>query len=186
MVERLISCALFAYGSLINTRSASRVLHREISRDEVVIADLYGFRRTWTALELVKFENQLLPKNITFLDVIPCSKSSVNGVIIKISAEEMSRLKVREKNYDALLLEESSLSKEIDVPVYTFASKEEYRIHRHSKDVCAAEKYIDLVRGGCLEFGDQFLKNFESSTDTPMVTCPGKYHFVDQEQSNFV
>lgn len=175
---------LFSYGSLINRTSAENVLKRSVSQQEFMPALLQGFQRCWCARENLFFETLGREASGIFLDLRQAPGAQLNGVLVKISAEELVRLKLREKNYDCLDVSQS-LHEPLPVgEVFTFVCRAEHRAQPGESDAYIPQRYIDMVRSGCLAIGPEFLRHYEATTEPatfPVIN--GAYRFLDPIQA---
>src|SRR5688572_12851915 len=90
---------LFGYGSLINLESASRTLKRELVRKDVATAVLRDYKRNWTLWDEVISNDLGQQVKAVFLNVEPQEDSFLNGIVFRVSNDELDYFKIREKNY---------------------------------------------------------------------------------------
>lgn len=175
---------LFSYGSLINRTSAENVLKRPLTRDDLIPALLPGFQRCWRAREDLLFEALGREATGVFLDLRSAPGSQLNGVLIKISAEELVRLKLREKNYDCLDVSQALQPQLPTGQIFTFVCRPEHRAQPGEADAYIPQRYIDMVRSGCLAIGPEFLNQYDATTEpTTFPVVNGTYRFLDPIQA---
>lgn len=175
---------LFSYGSLINRTSAENVLKRPLTRDDLIPALLHGFQRCWSAREDLYFEGLGRQASGIFLDLLPAPGSQLNGVVMQISPQELERLKLREKNYDCLDIAQSLQEPRPSGEVFTFVCRAEHRVRPGEPDAYIPQRYIDMVRSGCLAIGPEFLRHYDATTaPAPFPILQGGYRFLDPIQA---
>jgi cation transport regulator ChaC len=175
---------LFSYGSLINRTSAENVLKRRLSPTELVPALLRDYLRCWWAREDLFFEVLGREAKGVFLDLRSAPGSQLNGVLIQISAEELVRLKLREKNYDCLDVSQALQPQLPAGQIFTFVCRPEHRAQPGEADAFIPQRYIDMVRSGCLAIGPEFLNQYDATTEpTTFPVVHGAYRFLDPIQA---
>jgi len=187
-----MSIYVFGYGSLISKLSAERALKRELAATDFFSVEVKGYIRTWRAKERLFFEKLNREADGLFLDLLESPKEKVNGVLIKVTEKELEQVKIREKNYKCIEIEQDDLVLNSIVPdsvstIITFVSKPEHQLQQKDKDVYLPQAYIQLVESACLEFGQDFLQQYKLSTkESECELVEGKYTFVDPTQAQFV
>lgn len=170
---------LFGYGSLINRESVARTLKREIHPDDLRLAHIEGYRRTWTASIPIqmKFPSDAKTENALFLDLSQSSESC-NGVLLELSDHELTAMDLREKGYQR-----------IDVIAQCGTQRlpaETYIVPETAKSSVGAvlEHYVELIETGLSHYRQDFSQRFWSSTDPiPKRRINGEYQFRDPHQS---
>jgi hypothetical protein len=162
---------VFGYGSLVNLASLARALGRAaMAPADVTPARLAGWRRVWTSSDLVVVDGREL--RARFLDLAPRAGARVNGVLVRVSLEELASLRVRERGY-----------REHEVTVdgtraVLFAGGSQ------PPGVATLAGYLALVEDGFAAFGDAFLAEYRATTDTPPPPIvAGAYRFADAAQN---
>lgn len=172
---------VFGYGSLIEKESRTFTIPNV---DEVIPAQVRGITRGWWA------RTKVMGVSTTYLGCLNSdsdylkkhdAKNFVNGIIFKVSDDDLKMLDDREKNYkrvklqhvDIVLYNEQSLK---DLPVWVYLNEfkdEESFLHAlPSKDFPIVQSYVDICINGCLEIEEfcpaakqsNFLIHFISST----------------------
>ncbi len=175
---------LFSYGSLINRTSAESVLKRQVTQQDLVPALLRDYLRCWSAREDLFFEALGREATGVFLDLHHAPGSQLNGVLIKITAEELVRLKLREKNYNCLDVSQLLYAPQPAGEIFTFVCRPEHRVRPDQVDAYIPQRYIDMVRSGCLAVGADFLNLYDATTEaSELPILNGAYRFLDPIQA---
>jgi cation transport regulator ChaC len=104
--SELVSAALFAYGSLVNTSSAERTLERGV--DHAGVVRLAGWRRRWSQMRdnratekaFADAASGIVPAHCMGLNIEPdAAGAGPNGVLIEVTDAELERLDAREIRY---------------------------------------------------------------------------------------
>ena len=181
---------VFGYGSLINNKSISRTLKREIADEEIYPVKLTKCSRKWRLKETV--HSELLQKNVqaVFLDVElgADKKSWCNGVLFGVTDKELDSLILREKNYNM-----ANVSNDIDFlntapkKVIVFSAKKPFVVSAADNNLYIMQRYIQMVEEGCRHWGNDFLQSFNDTTQKSTIpVLQGKYVFTDEQQSKNV
>jgi cation transport regulator ChaC len=96
---------IFGYGSLVSPTSLAGTIGRDVSAHEVAVAHLDGFGRRWNygSLHLrgdwhhgdVRISRGL----VVSLGLVVAGEESCNGVIVRVSDDELAALDWRERDY---------------------------------------------------------------------------------------
>ncbi|MFT3910969.1 MAG: gamma-glutamylcyclotransferase family protein [Ferruginibacter sp.] len=178
---------LFGYGSLINLESASKTLKRKLEKHDVYPSSLQGYIREWNiADDVIAMELTKIVKGI-FLNIIPEKASHLNGILCSITDNELSMMKVREKNYDCvdvtalITCDFFSLKSH---KVVTFIGKQENIIKEDDGNCYVFHQYVKKVIKGVHDFGKAFNEEFNQTTmPYSFPTLHGDYQFVDAIQN---
>ena len=85
---------LFGFGSLVNIKSAQNSFkNRELKKEDLIPIKIKGYKRVWNSIESICFEQELV--NGIFLNIKKDEKSSIFGVMIKITEEEFEMLQLQ-------------------------------------------------------------------------------------------
>ena len=96
---------IFGYGSLVSPTSLATTIGREVSTDDVVVAHLDGFGRRWNygSLHLRGDWNhggvQVSRGLVVSLGLVVAAEESCNGVIVRVTDDELAALDWRERDY---------------------------------------------------------------------------------------
>lgn len=145
---------IFGYGSLINKDT------RKIESSADIAVRVKGYSRDWNA-KISKY-------NLTALGLERDGEGICNGVLVETSNDLLEELDVREKSvgYIREKIDYSKVEplfdvKIIEAEIYTYiplvpiCASQEYPI---------ARTYVDAVLYGCLEHGEDFLREFVATT----------------------
>ena len=174
---------VFGYGSLMNPASIQRTVAREVPRDTLIPAILRDYVRKWDLVDWIRFEQDLSGTVVpaAFLDVAQQPGREVNGILLALSEEELSRMDGREKNYDRVNIS-SLIEPRVSPDVFTYVGKD---IHTHPpSDTCVPADYEALVLAGVREWGAAFEAQYHQTTlPHNFPRRSGRYFFADPLQS---
>jgi cation transport regulator ChaC len=175
---------ILGYGSLINLKSLSKTLNREVEISELIPVKVNSFKRLWNLKENVySFE---LDRNIeaVFLNIEKSNTGWTNGVIFEVSESEFDYLNKRERKYSRIDITNfiepytNLLLDKMAVTAYV-ADDLKYIQDKENCNAYVMKNYIDLVEDGCNEIGTDFLKDYLNSTeDFCFNILGGNYTFV--------
>ncbi|WP_299525195.1 gamma-glutamylcyclotransferase family protein [Winogradskyella sp.] len=149
---------IFGYGSLIESESRLRTTPNAKNVYPIIVK---GLKRGWFART---GGNSL---STTFLGCIRDSKSTVNGVIYKVSEKEIEGLDSREKGYSRELIESEAIDflfdiKDNNMKVWTYLNEfvnfEALKKNFPNKEFPIVQSYVDMCINGCLEIETKFDK----------------------------
>ncbi|NGX61741.1 MAG: hypothetical protein K940chlam9_01230 [Chlamydiae bacterium] len=173
---------VFAYGSLMHEGSASRTLSREAleSRRPAVA---YGVKRIYNRqmpeeLIIPRFGPLAKPSDRAALNVKQTGQDSdrVNGVLVKVSHEELRRLAEREIGYDRIQVPVTFWGEEATSSpfmAYSFSAPDTKPLT--SREITPIPGYLELVEEGAASYGPTFLRQYLQETfladeQTPLFT----------------
>jgi cation transport regulator ChaC len=145
---------IFGYGSLINDFSRMRTGQT----GEIIPARVSGIRRQWNISSSVS--------KTTYVGIIKEQGSTCNGVIVFVDEDELRKFDDREKCYNRIKINRNdieSLSSD-DVPegnIWIYVIKESKTC---SGSHPIRQSYIDTIIAGCLAIGEDFAREFISTT----------------------
>lgn len=96
---------VFGYGSLVSPTSLATTIGREVSPADVVIAHLDGFGRRWNYGSLHLRGDwhhdgaRISQGLVVSLGLVAATDESCNGVIVRVSDDELAALDWRERDY---------------------------------------------------------------------------------------
>lgn len=175
---------LFGFGSLINLTSAQKSFKRILTQNDLIPIKIMGYERVWNAIESIQFEEENV--NGVFLNIQKKENSILNGVVIKISEEELEILKLREKNYSCITIKASNiLDKNFDDDLIAFMTTKEEKLAKIGDTNCFIPvKYIEVVKEGLKNYDEDFIKEFEKTFENyPFSLKDGFYIFTDPIQN---
>ena len=172
---------VFAYGSLINLKSAELTLLRKINAQTTIKAYLHGHIRNWSVVDEVYSEQLNKTINAVFWGLTTQKDMKTNGLLIPISKKEIPLLDNREKNYDRVdvtkYIEHFNLI-EKNASVITYLSQDSYNPSKFNS-VYILNEYQKKVEDGCRKQGESFLNEFItlSEGNQNFQSLDGKYSF---------
>ena len=176
---------LFGFGSLININSAQKSFQRVLKQEDLIPVQIKGFQRVWNALESIKFDEE--PVDGVFLNIEKSPQNTLSGVVIKITAQELEILKLREKNYSCINISfKDVLNREFDSDLIAFMTTNEEKIaKRNDKSCFIPSKYIDIVTEGLKNYDEFFVNDFKKCLENlPFPLKEGNYTFSDPIQNS--
>lgn len=182
---------VFGYGSLVNLASAEKAIKRPVLSDNVILATLNGYQRDWSYFNTIFSKNLKRNTNALFLNLTSNDTAYCNGILIKVTKDELTNLKIREKNYACIDVTSSILAVTdanvnlSDSIIYSFICIDPMYKYTESEHFIM-NKYINLVTAGFLSFGESFYEEYVNTTFTPDCNkLDGEYDFINIEQNNF-
>lgn len=177
---------LFGYGSLINLNSAQKSFKRDISYDDLIPVTLQGYDKVWNSIEHISFEDEEI--NGIFLNLQKGENLKTNGVVIKITHEELEFLKLREKNYSCITIpKEAVTSMHLDEDMITFMTTNEKKLANAGDENCfIPAKYMDILTNSFDAYSLEFVEEFKKCLENlPFEVKEGTYKFIDPIQNKF-
>lgn len=167
---------LFGFGSLINIHSAQKSFHRVLKQEDLIPVKIKGYKKVWNSIEHIDFED-IQNVDGVFLNLQKDENSSAMGVKIKITEQELENLKLREKNYSCI---------KINDELITFMTTNEEKIaKKENKNAFIPSLYIDLVKSALDNYDKDFIEEYINETfkDYPFELREGIYRFSDPIQN---
>ena len=176
---------LFGYGSLINLLSAQKSFKRVLNQEDLIPVTINGFEKVWNSIEHIQFDG--VDVNGVFLNLKKNPKTSTNGVIIKITNEELDLLKLREKNYTCINIKASNANIPLDEDIIAFMTTNEEKLaNKDTKNCFIPAKYIDILTNAFPSYSEDFVFKYSQCLDTyPFTLKEGIYSFSDPVQNKF-
>ncbi|MAD42947.1 MAG: gamma-glutamylcyclotransferase [Arcobacter sp.] len=176
---------LFGYGSLINLVSAQKSFKRVLKQEDLIPININGFQKVWNSIENINFDG--VDVNGVFLNLKKSPSSSTNGVLVKITAEELELLKLREKNYTCISIKASEANITLDEDIIAFMTTNEEKIAKKGDENCfIPAKYIDILTNAFASYSQEFIKEYSKCLkDYPFDIKEGTYTFSDPVQNKF-
>ncbi len=172
---------VFAYASLVNGESAAEILGRSVGPG--VVADLYGFRRSWSVARnnrksektFARVGDGWVPDHVLLLNAAEAKLNDyLNGVIYTVTERELKRLEKREKRYSSIEVRDRLTYRQENwepgdalsfTEVYTFTGKPGHLISLPPPKSCVLESYMDAVVEGFKQLGGRELEIYHETTD---------------------
>lgn len=175
---------LFGYGSLINITSAQKSFKRKLQQEDLIPVSIKGYAKIWNAIEYIQFDNKS-DINGVFLNLEIHSDKKTNGVLIKITDEELKTLKIREKNYSCITIKANDVQGyTLTEDVIAFMTTKKDRIATDTTVNCIiASQYIDILTNSFNVYSDDFVSEYKKCLRAfPFPLKKGKYSFSDPLQ----
>jgi cation transport regulator ChaC len=164
--------AVFAYGSLVDPRSAAATLG---GARAPIPARLSGWRRGFTqARDNLACEKTFaladgsLPAFVLGLNVHPSPGATVNGAVLTLGDEELARLDGRELRYDRVEVEvepEDPASWSFPGPVFAYVAKREHLALAPPPGAVILRSYATAVERAFAALGDRHLAAYRASVE---------------------
>lgn len=171
---------VFGYGSLVHREHLEAFLGRRLDDTEFQHAVLFGYRRRWN----VAMDNSVVvegyknyqdgdgnrpPVMVCFLGLEEASAGIVNGVVFRVSDDEMRRLEIRERNYDNVdVTDKVKMASPILRPkrVITFVPRPDAvrraEQGRAEGTLRVTSSYVDVVEEGFRTLGSEELDRYRA------------------------
>jgi cation transport regulator ChaC len=162
--------AIFAYGSLVDPRSAAATLGADRPS---VPARLRGWRRGFTqARDNVACEKTFalgdgsLPPFVLGLNINPAPGESVNGALLSLSDAELTRLDERELRYDRVAVEaDIEPADALEGPVFAYIAKPEHLALEPPPGAVILRSYAVAVERAFAAVGERDLAEYRASVE---------------------
>lgn len=177
---------IFGYGSLVSPASMASTIGRTVAEVDVAIAHLDGYGRRWNygSLHLrgdwhhdgVRVEQGL----VVSLGLVAADGESCNGVIVRVSDDELARLDWRERDYartdvtDLIRLDRDPAGRRVD-RVMTYVPRasaiERYEEARDRGRAGIRQSYWELVSDAFRDLGSDHHVRYAATPapDVPVV-----------------
>ena len=157
---------IFGYGSLVESQSRSRTSPSALY---AFPANVEGIQRGWFD------QTPGVSLSTTYLGAVPDSKSNCNGVIFKVSQQQLNAFDERESGYKRDRIDPSKITMlngtksapEGDIWFYANTKK-----HYSSPEFPIVQSYVDICLNGCLELEATYPMAKEAKfAETFLKTC---------------
>lgn len=196
--DRTPPTAVFAYGSLVSTRSLAEILGREV--DVSRGASLRGWRRGWSLKRdnhssektFARRDDGRRPRWILSLNVEPHAPATTgpNGLLIGVSEQDLTRLDIRERRYERIdVTDQISLAQPEPAAVaevagfervITYTAKPDHFAPEPPEDAVILRAYARVVEEAFATLGDAARRAYVSTTDAPPVEVVDGLLVADQ------
>lgn len=174
---------LFGYGSLVSPTSVERTIGRLVEFPEQrIAADLQGYGRRWNYGSLNLRGNwthggaKVTDGVVVSLGLAAVEAESCNGVVLRVTEDELAALDWRERDYDRTDVTDRirvDCDQPLDAPVVTYVPRpsavERYRAARDAGRAAVRASYWTLVHESFALLGDDHLERFRA---TPAPDVP--------------
>jgi cation transport regulator ChaC len=169
--------AIFAYGSLVDPRSAAETIGREV---ELTPARLCGWRRRWSQVrDNLRAEKTFaiepgdeLPPWILGLNIEPdpngAEADGPNGALLEVTESELAALDRRELRYDRV---EVTIPSQADrfAKIFAYTAKPAHFAPRPPAGAAIVATYARTVERAFESLGTTGLERFHATTGPPPV-----------------
>lgn len=182
---------VFGYGSLVSPTSMARTIGRVAGADEIAVAQLDGYGRRWNygAISVRgqwTHAGQVVTDGVMVaLGVERSDGERCNGVVVRVSDDELARLDLRERSYDRTDVSDlitieppvagTATARPAGARIVTYVPRPEaiahYRTGRDQRRAAIRQDYWDLVDEAFARLGPQHLDQYRSTPapDVPVV-----------------
>ncbi len=174
---------IFGYGSLVSPTSMATTIGRDVASHHVAIAHLDGYGRRWNygSLHLRgdwTHEGLIITQGLVVsLGLVASDAESCNGVIVRVTADELAMLDWRERDYertdvtDRIRLESDTRAERVMTYVPRTRAIERYEAARDVGRAGIRQSYWALVAAAFGDLGGDHLDRYESTPapDVPVV-----------------
>ena len=172
---------IFGYGSLVSPTSMATTIGRDVPTHDVAVAHLDGYGRRWNYGSL-HLRGDWTPDGVAItqglvvsLGLIATETESCNGVIVRVTADELAMLDWRERDYertdvtDRIRLGDDARAERVMTYVPRESAIERYEAARDVGRAGIRQSYWELVAAA---FGDLGGDHFERYEATPAPDVP--------------
>ena len=182
---------IFGYGSLVSPTSMATTVGRTVAAEDVAIAHLDGYSRRWNygSMHLRgdwhHDDVDVTEGLVVSLGLVAADTETCNGVIVRVTADELARLDWRERDYQRTdvtelirfddVQREHQLVRQRVERVMTYVPRpsaiERYEAARDSGQAGIRLSYRDLVSAAFGDLGGDHLARYEATPapDVPVV-----------------
>lgn len=170
---------VFGYGSLVSPASLGSTLGRPVTPGvDVVEAELAGYGRRWNygvghvAAHWLDTAGEAHDCTIVALGIELSAHEDVNGMAVRVDADELARLDRRERDYDRLDVTDLIRTvRPVDGTVVTYvprpAAVDRYRQARDAGTAAIEQRYWNLVDSAFAALGADRHERYRATTPAP-------------------
>lgn len=174
---------MFGYGSLVSSASMASTIGRSVTAGDVLVAQLDGYERRWNYGSQHQRGDwhhggvSVSRGVVVALGLAVVGDASCNGVIVRVSDDELALLDRRERDYDRtdvtdkIRVDHGSPDGRIVTYVPRAAAVERYEAARDRGRAAVARSYWGLVADAFAALGAQHLERYATTPapDVPVV-----------------
>ena len=174
---------IFGYGSLVSPSSMATTIGRTVDEADVAVAHLNGYGRRWNygSLHLRgDWQHDGLTVRqglVVSLGLVESRHDSCNGVIVRITADELAMLDWRERDYertdvtDAIRRDDGAHVERVMTYVPRPSAIERYESARDRQRAGIRQSYWELVSAAFANLGGDHLERYQATPapDVPVV-----------------
>ncbi|HWG23919.1 gamma-glutamylcyclotransferase family protein [Actinospica sp.] len=172
---------VFGYGSLTKPGSVAAELNRAVNRDEMIPAELRGWRRAWNVgsdkyshpeRTIYKPDGSVFDGVVAVLGLVQgAANAHCNGAVFSVSSEDLAKLDARERNYRRIDVTQAVTfrGKPDDCVVFVYVPRVEAmeRLERalrgpNRRPTAIRKAYVDQTRAGFSLMGERELRQFDA------------------------
>ncbi len=177
---------IFGYGSLVSPASMATTIGRDVPAEDVAVAHLDGYGRRWNYGSLHLRGDWLVDGVsvsrglVVSLGLVAGDTETCNGVIVRVTDDELAMLDWRERDYERTDVSEgirvegaqrTSAVERVVTYVPRPSAVERYEAARTDGRAAIRQSYWDLVRTAFADLGGGHLTQYETTPapDVPVV-----------------
>ena len=174
---------IFGYGSLVSPASMATTIGRSVARSDVAVAHLDGYGRRWNYGSLHLRGDwhhdgvDVTQGFVVSLGLVASDAESCNGVIVRVTGEELAMLDWRERDYertdvsDMIRIGGDPISERVWTYVPRPSAIERYEQGRDRGQAGIRRSYWELVERAFGALGDNHLERYAATPapDVPVV-----------------
>lgn len=174
---------VFGYGSLVSPASMAATIGRTVAPNDVAVAHLHGYGRRWNYGSLHLRGDwhhdgvDITQGLVVSLGLVASDTEICNGVIVRVTADELAMLDWRERDYertevsDLIRLDERSVVEPVVTYVPRPSAIERYESARDEQRAGIRQSYWELVHAAFDDLGHDHLEHYAATPlpDVPVV-----------------
>ena len=174
---------IFGYGSLVSPASMAATIGRAVATDDVAVAHLDGYGRRWNygSMHLRgdwhHDDFTVTQGLVVSLGLVVADTETCNGVIVRVTADELARLDWRERDYertdvsDLIRRDDGVPAERVMTYVPRTSAIERYEAARDRRQAGIRQSYWELVSAAFGDLGGDHLDRYAAtpSPDVPVV-----------------
>ena len=172
---------IFGYGSLVSPSSMATTIGRTVGADDVAIAHLDGYGRRWNYGSLHLRGDwrhdgvDVVQGLVVSLGLAASDSESCNGVIVRVTADELAQLDWRERDYertdvtDQMRVDGETQPRRVMTYVPRPSAVERYEAARDGGRAGIRQSYWEVVSGAFRDLGGD---HHDRYTATPAPDVP--------------
>lgn len=174
---------VFGYGSLVSPTSLATTIDRAVDTHDTAVAHLEGFGRRWNYGSLHLRGDwchdgvDVVQGLVVSLGLVADSGEACNGVVVRVTEDELAALDWRERDYDRtdvtdlISFDRGSRSDRVVTYVPRAGAIARYEEARDAGRAGIRQSYWDLVNAAFADLGDDHLDRYAATPapDVPVV-----------------
>lgn len=174
---------IFGYGSLVSPISMASTIGRDVHSDDVAVAHLDGYGRRWNYGSLHLRGDwhhdgaDVRQGLVVSLGLVVADDETCNGVIVRVTADELAALDWRERDYertdvsDHIRRDDGDRTESVMTYVPRTSAIERYQAARDRRQAGIRQSYWELVGAAFGDLGGDHLDRYRATPapDVPVV-----------------